>query len=108
MTFIATKISFAIKRQITTPTGYAKISTKEQTLVDLIRFHAICGYLSNVSHIIRDLSEDCNHEFFAQVVALEKIETVLQRLATLELVGFPNLAITVEHELAKRRVYDTS
>lgn len=100
--------SSASKGQITTPTGYAKISTKEQTLVDLVRFHPVCGYLSNVAAIIRELSESCQLEALALVVQSEKMKSVLQRLGyILELAGFPDLAIAVEHELRKRRIYET-
>ena len=36
------------------------------------------------------------------------MKSVLQRLGyILELVGFPDLAMIVEHELSKRRVYET-
>lgn len=100
--------SSAVKGEITVPTGYAKISTKEQTLLDLVRFQAVCGYLSNVAMIIRDLSESCRPEALSQTVKSEKMKSVLQRLGyILELVGFSDLALTVEHELAHRRVYET-
>ncbi|MBI5346739.1 MAG: type IV toxin-antitoxin system AbiEi family antitoxin [Chlamydiae bacterium] len=100
--------SLAVKEKITLPTGYANISTKEQTLVDLVRFHSVCGYLSNVAIIIRDLGETCTPEALTQVIKSEKMKSVLQRLGyILELVGFPDLAKVVEHELTKRRVYET-
>ncbi len=100
--------SSAGTEQITPPTGYAKISTKEQTLVDLVRFHTVCGYLSNVVIIIRELSESCKPEALTHVVESEKMKSVLQRLGyVLELVGFPDLALIVEHELARRRVFET-
>lgn len=100
--------SLAVREKITTATGYAQISTREQTLVDLVRFHAACGYLSNVATIIRDLSESCKPEALTLVTQSEKTESVLQRLGyILELVGFPDLAIVVENELKKRRVYET-
>jgi predicted transcriptional regulator of viral defense system len=100
--------SLASKEQIAIPTGYAKISTKEQTLIDLIRFHTVCGYLSNVAIVIRELSENCKPEVLTQVIELEKMKSVLQRLGyILELVGFSNLAMTVQHELARRKVYET-
>lgn len=98
----------AAKEQITAPTGYAKISTKEQTLVDLVRFHAVCGYLSNVAAIVQELSESCNPEALIHVVKSEKMKTVLQRLGyILELVEFPELAMVIEQELARRQIYET-
>lgn len=100
--------SLASKEQITAPTGYTKISTKEQTLVDLVRFHPVCGYLSNVAIIIRELSESCKPEALLHVIELERTKTVLQRLGyILELVGFSELAMAIEHELARRQVYET-
>lgn len=100
--------SIARKEQITAPTGYAKISTREQTLVDLVRFHAVCGYLSNVASIIRDLGESCKADALALIVESEKMKSVLQRLGyILELVGYSDLAMIVEHHLSKQRVYET-
>jgi predicted transcriptional regulator of viral defense system len=100
--------AFASKEQITVPTGYARISTKEQTLVDLVRFHPVCGHLSNVANIIQDLGESCKPEALAQVVKSEKMKSVLQRLGyILELVGFPELARVIEFELKQRRVHET-
>lgn len=94
--------------QITVPTGYAKISTKEQTLVDLVRFHAVCGYLSNVAAIVRDLGPQCKPEALSLIVKSEKTETILQRLGyILELVSFPDLSAIVDQELRQRRVHDT-
>jgi len=94
--------------QITVPTGYAKISTKEQTLVDLVRFHTVCGYLSNVAAIIKDLGAQCKPEALSQIVKMEKMETVLQRLGyILEFVDFSELGIVVELELKQRRTYET-
>lgn len=42
-------IAMASITQITVPTGWAAISTKEQTLVDLVKFYKLSGYLSNVA-----------------------------------------------------------
>ena len=94
--------------QMTVPTGYARISTKEQTLVDLVRFHTVCGYLSNVAAIIKDLGPQCKPEALSLVVKSEKMETVLQRLGfILELVDFSDLSAIIENELKQRRIYDT-
>lgn len=94
--------------QITVPTGYAKISTREQTLVDLVRFHTVCGYLSNVAAIIKDLGTQCTPEALSQVVKSEKMETALQRLGyILELMDFPDLSAVVDRELKQRRTHET-
>lgn len=93
----------AAKEQITVPTGYAKIATREQTIVDLVRFHPVCGYLTNVAMVIGDLAEECHPEALASVIQSESMETVLQRLGyILEFLEYPDLADKVELELAKR------
>jgi len=94
--------------QITVPTGYAKISTKEQTLVDLVKFHTVCGYLSNVAAIIKELGTQCSPEALFRVVESEKIETILQRLGyILEFTGFSDLSHIVDRELNQRNTYET-
>lgn len=94
--------------QITVPTGYAKISTKEQTLVDLVKFHTACGYLSNVATIIKELGAQCSPEALSSVIETEKMETVLQRLGyILEFVGFSELSSVMERELNLRLTYET-
>lgn len=94
--------------QITIPTGYAKISTKEQTLVDLVKFNTVCGYLSNVAAIIKELGSQCRPEALSCVVESEKMETVLQRLGyILELMGFSDLSSVVDRELKQRHTYET-
>lgn len=94
--------------QITVPTGYAKISTKEQTLVDLVKFHTVCGYLSNVAAIIKELGAQSTPEALSCVVESEKVETGLQRLGyILELTGFFDLSNVVARELKRRHTYET-
>lgn len=102
------EFSLAIKEDTPFPTGYAKISSKEQTLVDLVRFYKVCGYMSNVAHIIQDLGESCKTEALSKVVKLEKMNSVLQRLGyILEFGGHPELAAVVEQELNTRKIFET-
>lgn len=94
--------------QITVPTGYAKISTKAQTLVDLVKFYPVCGYLSNVATIIKELGAQCSPETLSHVVEFETVETVLQRLAyILELTEFSSLSNVIDEELKRRHIYET-
>lgn len=94
----------AAKDHLQIPTGYANISTREQTIVDLVRYHPVCGYLSNVAMCVRDLAEECQPDALASVVEAESMETVLQRLGyILEFLEHRDLAEAVEIELAKRR-----
>lgn len=93
----------AAKEQLTVPTGYANISTREQTMVDLVRYHPVCGYLANVAEVVRDLAEECQPDALAEVIEQESMEPVLQRLGyLLELFGYQDLAFVIEQELAKR------
>jgi len=93
----------AAKDQLTVPTGYANISTREQTMVDLVRFHAVCGYFANVAQVVKEMAEECHPEDLARVIEQESMETVLQRLGyLLDFFGFGELAYVIEQELAKR------
>lgn len=95
----------ALKTTITTPTGYAKVSKREQTVVDLVRFYKVSGYLSNVALIIQNLALECDPTIFAQVIARESNNAALQRLGyILEFTGHPRLADIVETELSKRTI----
>ena len=47
----------AIKEQLTVPTGYVQISSKEQTMLDLVRLYKECGYLSNEHFSVLGLSQ---------------------------------------------------
>lgn len=99
------EISSAIKGRIPSPTGPVKISSKEQTLVDLVRYYQVSGYLSNVAMVIKELAEECSAEALEVVIKNEKINTVLQRLGyILELVEFQHLADIVEREVQKRKI----
>lgn len=89
---------------ITVPSGYAKISTREQTLVDLVRFHTVAGHLSNVAAIIKILSVECTPIALEQVAKNEITKPVLQRLGyILEITQFPKLAHVIETELVQRK-----
>ncbi len=90
-------------KRLIVPTGYVKISTKEQTLVDLVQYYKVSGHLSNVADIINELSEECKPRALFHVVSHAKT-TILQRLGhILELVNQPTLAKVVGKELTKRK-----
>lgn len=92
------------KVQLTVPTGYVNISTKEQTIVDLVRFYKVSGYLSNVALVIKSLSQECDPLLLAAVIKQEKNKTVLQRLGyILEFIGQAGLAMVIEKKLSKRK-----
>lgn len=95
----------ASKTTIKAPTGFVKISTREQTAIDLIRFYKSSGHLSNVSSVIKTLAEGFKAIVFAQVIKHEKSNPVLQRLGyILERSGHFNFADQVEKELLNRKI----
>jgi len=95
----------ASKTTIKVPTGYAKISTPEQTMVDLLRFYEISGHLSNVIAVIKLLAQEVNIITFTYVIEHEQTKSVLQRLGyILEILSLPKLAKIVEKELEKRNL----
>lgn len=95
----------SIKKQ-TVFTGYVNVSTKEQTMLDLVRFYTVAGYLSNVALVIKSLAEECDPSVFEQIVRHEKTTVVLQRLGyILELLKYPKLATIVAYTLEKRKMF---
>jgi predicted transcriptional regulator of viral defense system len=107
-------IDFHVKRncelsaidRISTPVGYANISTKEQTIVDLVHYYEISGGLSNVTLIIKDLGAECRPQALEQVIGKEKNNAMLQRLGyLLELTNHHALANIVELQLATRSLF---
>lgn len=94
----------AQKSLIKVQTGYAKISTSEQTMVDLVKFYKISGYLSNVALVIKSLAEQYSKELFLAVVEHEHSEPTLQRLGYIfEYLQLAELADIVEQTLIKRK-----
>lgn len=95
----------AAKGSINTPTGEAAISTKEQTLIDLVRYYRVCGYFSNIASIIKELGEECLPHELAVAIHMESKNSVLQRLGFLfDITGFSMLADVVEKELRTRKI----
>ncbi len=103
-------IEFHVKRdcaksalgQIKAPTGSVNISTKEQTLVDLVSYYKVSGGLDNVALIMTELGEECRPRALMRVIKNEST-AVLQRLGyLLEFSNYPQLAKVVERELSKR------
>lgn len=89
--------------QLSTPAGYARISSKEQTIVDLVRFYPVCGYLSNVANVIKELADMCNMTLFSRALKQERNVSVLQRLGyILMFIGKDQLSDLVRTELKTR------
>lgn len=97
--------SQAIKIVHTVQTGYVQISSREQTMLDLIRFYQASGYLSNVALVIKTLAEECDQKALALSIKNEKETPIVQRLGyILKFTGFSHLASIVADELEKRKL----
>lgn len=96
--------ALAMKEQITSPAGYANISSKEQTIIDLVSFYKVSGFLSNITMVIKELIDGCNKKLFKLAAKNEKNNSVLQRLGyLLELLDRDDYASLVEKELTQRK-----
>jgi predicted transcriptional regulator of viral defense system len=95
----------AFKERITLPTGYAYVSSKEQTMLDVLRFYPACGHMNNAAQIIKDLAPECTETALQYVVQNESNNAVLQRLGyLLTSFGYTLLASYVYTELAARTI----
>ncbi len=102
---VSKESSVALKEQVTLPIGQVSISSKEQTILDLVRFHQDCGYLSGVMPVIKKLVEVCSLVNFSAAIVNEKNTALLQRLGyILEFIQLEELASIVEKELSKRKI----
>lgn len=99
-------ISQAKTESLRTEIGSSLISTKEQTVIDLVRFYKKAGYFDNVATIIRDLSEELDLTQLSEVAHNEPEETALQRLGYIfDLLGCTKQAHVIENELHQRKFY---
>ena len=97
--------SNAIAEQISSNAGYANISSREQTILDLIRFYQSSGYFSNVASVIKDLAQDAKEDAFVRAIQNEKSNSILQRLGyILELTEFRVLSSHIQAELKCRTI----
>ena len=92
--------------RISAPTGYVNISSKEQTMIDLVRYYEVSGGMSNVALIIKDLAFECSPEGLEKSLKEEVKNASLQRLGyLLSFTNHPKLALVVEKELSKRKLF---
>lgn len=97
-------LSKAVTKKDKTPTSYAIVASKEQTVLDLVKFYKDCGYFNNVAGVLSDLCSELNPDVFKQVLANEEKISHLQRLGyILEMLDFENLAKIAEESLNKQR-----
>ena len=89
--------------QISSPAGYSNISSKEQTVLDLVKFYPVCGFLSHVAGVVSDLANSCQEMAFSEAIKNEKNNTILQRLGfILEKTKHENLSKIIEDEMKNR------
>ncbi|MBA3954912.1 hypothetical protein H0X48_06340 [Candidatus Dependentiae bacterium] len=97
--------SLAAKTSMKVATGYVNVSTKEQTIVDLVKFYKVAGYLSNAAVVIKVLAEECDFVLFDQIIKIESNESALQRLGyILEIMALHGLAQIIENRLLERKI----
>lgn len=105
------RISFHVSRdvkavpvtRVTSEVGTIAVSTPEVTALDIVRFHAVSGYMSNVATVLSELAERMD---LARLVAAARFYAtpVLQRLGfLLEVVKQDALAAGVSKALGGRR-----
>ncbi|HXF90900.1 MAG TPA: type IV toxin-antitoxin system AbiEi family antitoxin [Candidatus Nitrosotenuis sp.] len=100
------QMSEAQTEHLRTKIGSSLISTKEQTVFDLVRFYKKAGYFDNIATIIRDIHEELDVTKLSVVAHVEPEETVLQRLGYLfDILEAPDHAKVIEEELYKRKFY---
>ena len=97
-------LSKAKIEKLKTPTSYASVASKEQTVLDLIKFYKACGYFSNIAAILKDLCPELNLDILKQVLESDGRSSHLQRLGYIfEILEFENLAKIVEKILQNTR-----
>ena len=95
----------AAKSVLSVATGYVKVSPREQTIVDLIKFYKVSGYLSNVALVIKTLALEADSDRFRVVVKKESNKAALQRLGyLLDFMQLSDLAGIVEQSLHHRSI----
>lgn len=88
---------------IRTPTGEIRVSTPEATAFDLVRYPERGGYLTNVSVVLRDLSERLRPRALVRAAAAEPDLAVAQRLGyLLEALGHNELTDPLARWLCRR------
>ncbi|MFH1983422.1 MAG: type IV toxin-antitoxin system AbiEi family antitoxin [Pseudomonadota bacterium] len=89
--------------RIQTETGTMRVSTPEATALDLVRFTAAAGGLSNVATVLSELAEKIRPEEWAATMD-QYASPILQRAGyLLEMVGKDDLAAPLAQWLSLRR-----
>ena len=106
------RISFHMSRsveatpvtKVQTETGHIPVSTPEVTALDLVRFHAASGHMSNVATVISELAEGLDAKRLGEACAMYATP-VVQRLGfLLDGLGHHGLSEAVATALDDRRL----
>jgi len=104
--YVKKRLEKAAIEQTKTPTGYMRVSTPEQTVVDLVRFAKAAGYLSNVATVIKELAPKLDAKRLRQVACHNGLVASVQRLGyILETIGERKLAKPLSEWIGKRTIF---
>ena len=96
-------ISKAAAERVKTETGWMRVSTPEETALDLVRYPEACGHLDNVATVLKELAERIMPEKLVQS-AREARHPHAQRLGyLLEKLGLKKLAEPLSELVGSRR-----
>lgn len=85
-------------------TGFVLVSSKEQTIIDLVKFYKSAGYLNNVALVIKELAVEAKSIKLRKVAQNEKRTAVLQRIGyILQFVKATKLARSIALVLKNRK-----
>ena len=106
------RISFHMSRQVEetpvtkvqTETGHIPISTPEVTALDVVRFHAAAGHMSNVATVISELAERLDASRLGAACALYSTPVIQRFGFLLDQLGHRALSAAVAGELKGRRL----
>ncbi len=109
------KINYVVKSNIKTSvtenkktsTGYLKISTPEQTAIDLVHFQKRVGGMNRVSTIIDELAESMKAEELKKILPNCKLNAVLQRFGYIldKIVNGNDLSDVIYNYLTGKKIY---
>ena len=88
---------------VKTVTGSLRVSTPEATALDLLRYVAAAGYLSNVATVLRELAEACDAGRLVEAAQTAALPQAQRLGSLLDLVARSQLADPLARWLAERR-----
>ncbi|HAM58046.1 MAG TPA: hypothetical protein DCQ64_22585, partial [Candidatus Rokubacteria bacterium] len=88
---------------VKTVTGSLRVSTPEATALDLLRYVAAAGYLSNVATVLHELAEACDAGRLVEAAQTAALPQAQRLGSLLDLVARSQLADPLARWLAERR-----